>query len=138
MMKVFLDTNVLLDYYLNREGADVAESILAMGYGKVYEVYVSALSFSNIAYITRQKFPGEQIYSVLDTLLELAEVTAVDNSVVQQAVALHAKDFEDAMQYYSAQAIEADCIVTNNIKDFLFSKIPVYRPKEFLDKMAKR
>lgn len=134
-MKVFLDTNVLLDYYLNREGADIAETILAMGYGKVYDVYVSSLTFSNMAYITRKKFPSGQIYDVLNSLLEFSEVTPVDTSTVHLAVALHAKDFEDAMQYYSALSIESDCIVTNNIKDFPFSKIPVYRPNEFLDKV---
>ncbi len=26
MKRVFLDTNILLDYYLNRQGADAAES----------------------------------------------------------------------------------------------------------------
>ena len=130
----FFDTNVLLDYYLNREGADVAEEILAMGYAKVYDVFVSSLTFSNIAYITRKKFPGERIYSVLDSLLEFAAVTSVDSSTVHLAVSSHAKDFEDAMQYYSALSIESDCIVTNNIKDFPFSKIPVYKPTEFLER----
>ncbi len=138
MMKVFLDTNVVLDYYLDRAGADVAETIFAMGYGKVYELYVSALTFSNMAYITRKKFPGEQIYDVLETLLDFSDVTSVDKLMVRQAVALRAKDFEDAMQYCSAQSIQADCIVTSNIKDFPFSEIPVYKPVEFLDKIAKQ
>lgn len=137
MMKVFLDTNVVLDYYLNRAGADTAEMIFAMGYGKAYEIYVSALTFSNIAYITRKKFPGEQLYGVLNTLLELADVTAVDRSTVLQSVAVHARDFEDAMQYYSALSIEADYIVTSNIKDFPFSEIPVYEPDVFLEKMER-
>ena len=135
MMKVFLDTNVILDYYLDRDGADIAEAIYAMGYGKSCELYVSALTFSNMAYITRRKFPGEQIYDVLNTLLELSDITSVDNSAVRQAVALRAKDFEDAMQYYSALSIEADCIVTSNIKDFPFSSLPVYSPEEFLNKL---
>lgn len=137
MMKVFLDTNVVLDYYLDRAGADVAEDILAMGYSKACELYVSALTFSNVAYITRKKFPGDRIYGVLDTLLELAQVSSVDRSTVMQAIAMRAKDFEDAMQYYSARSIDAACIVTSNVKDFPFSAIPVYRPKEFLDLIDK-
>jgi len=28
MKKIFLDTNILLDYYLNRSGADAVEKIL--------------------------------------------------------------------------------------------------------------
>ena len=49
-----------------------------MGYGKVYDVYVSSLTFSNMAYITRKKFPSGQIYDVLNSLLEFSEVTPVD------------------------------------------------------------
>ena len=89
-----------------------------------------------MAYIIRKKFRGEQIYDVLNTLLELSDVTSVENLTVRQAIALRAKDFEDAMQYYSALSIEADCIVTSNIKDFPFSEIPVYKPAEFLDNVA--
>lgn len=37
-------------------------------------------------YITRKKFPGEQIYGVLDSLLEFAEVTSVDASAVHYAL----------------------------------------------------
>ena len=133
-MKVFLDTNVILDYYLNREGADVAEAILAIGYGKACDLYVSALTFSNIAYIARKKYPGENIYTVLDSLKEFANVTNVDSSVVQSALSLRAKDFEDAMQYYSAMTIGADCIVTSNTKDFQFSEIEILTPSEFIQK----
>lgn len=35
MKKVFIDTNVVLDYYLDREGfSDDAEAILAYGYNQ--------------------------------------------------------------------------------------------------------
>ncbi len=73
---------------------------------------------------------------MLNTLLGLSDVTSVDNSTVRKATALRAKDFEDALQYYSAKSMEADCIVTSNVKDFTFSDIPVYKPEEFLDKIA--
>ena len=46
MRKVFLDTNVILDYYLDREGfSNDAEAILALGYSKVCLLFVSALTF---------------------------------------------------------------------------------------------
>ena len=133
MKKVFIDTNVLLDYYLDREGfSDDAETILAYGYNQGCSLYVSSLTCANVAYIARKKFPGEAIYSVLSSLFEFAEVTSVDSEVVKLAVALQAKDFEDALQYFSAKSIEADCIVTRNIKDFAFSELQVLTPQEFL------
>lgn len=46
MRKVFLDTNVILDYYLDREEfSNDAEAIFALGYSKVCSLFVSALNF---------------------------------------------------------------------------------------------
>lgn len=54
-MKVFLDTNVILDYFMSREEYQYgAEQILAMGYNGVCALYISSLSYSNIAYISRK------------------------------------------------------------------------------------
>jgi len=43
------------------------------------------------------------------------------------------KDFEDAMQYFSALSEGCDVIITRNKKDFAESKIQVLEPQEFLD-----
>ena len=52
MKKVFLDTNVVLDYYLDREGfSDDAEAIFAHGYNQGCLFYVSSLTCANMAYI---------------------------------------------------------------------------------------
>lgn len=48
------------------------------------------------------------------------------------AIRLRAKDFEDALQYYTAKENGVDCIITRNKKDFYFSDFPVYTPEEFL------
>lgn len=89
-----------------------------------------------MAYIGRKKFPGEAIYAVLSSLFEFAEIASVDSNVVKSAVALQAKDFEDALQYFSAKAIGVDCFVTRNVKDFPFSELQVLTPKDFLSHYA--
>ena len=48
MMKVFLDTNILLDYGLDREKADFAGGILQLGKDGLIELYASYLSYANI------------------------------------------------------------------------------------------
>lgn len=133
MKKVFIDTNVVLDYFLNRESfCENAEKILALGFNKQCLLYASSLTFSNVAYIARKKFPGRLMYSVLEGLLEMVNVSSVDKHAVRLALSLKADDFEDALQYYSAKSVFADCIVTRNTKDFVFSDIPVLTPSEFL------
>ena len=41
-------------------------------------------------------------------------------------------DFEDAVQYFTAQSIEVSYIITRNKKDYLSSTITVVEPLEFL------
>ena len=53
MMRVFLDTNILLDYSLDRDGADYAENILQLGKEGLIELYASYLSYANMGYILR-------------------------------------------------------------------------------------
>lgn len=132
-MKVFLDTNVLLDFFLHREGFDASQRILLKSYRHECDFLVSSLSYSNIAYIARKKFRGNEIYDVLDVVREMASVSSVHEEIVDQALRLRAKDFEDALQYYSALSVGADVIVTNNVKDFPFSAIPVLTPDQFLE-----
>lgn len=72
------------------------------------------------------------MYDLLDQVRELVNVAEVDAWTVDRALKLRAKDFEDALQYYSALKINADYIITRNKKDFLFSDVAVFTPKEFL------
>jgi len=44
---------------------------------------------------------------------------------------LYAKDFEDAIQYYTAIENEINIIITRNLKDFKNAKIPVLTAKEY-------
>jgi len=133
MKTVFLDTNIVLDFFMERKGFEEdAEQILAMGYNLEFNLFISSLSFSNIAYIARQLYRGSELYDLLDQVRELVNVAEVDAWTVDRALKLRAKDFEDALQYYSALKINADYIITRNKKDFLFSDVAVFTPKEFL------
>ena len=42
------------------------------------------------------------------------------------------RDFEDALQSATAQRIQADYIITRNVKDFRPSKVPAFTPSELL------
>lgn len=133
MKIIFLDTNIILDFLMKRDGfLKDAENLLAMGYNQECKLFLSSLSFSNIAYITRQIYKGNELYDLLDKIREMIDVADVDKWTVDRALKLRAKDFEDALQYYSALKINADYIITRNKKDFSFSDIQVLTPKEFL------
>ena len=47
MKRIFLDTNILIDYIDNRAGADDAEQIFACGFSGEALLYASSLTFAN-------------------------------------------------------------------------------------------
>ena len=132
MKKVFLDTNVIIDLVLEREGADAAEAILHKSeLGLVYPC-VSFLTIANMAYICRKSITCEALYDVIRDLAEIASVLPMNESQLFDALDMPAPDFEDLLQYVCAKANKCDVIVTRNKKDFPFTELPILTPEEFL------
>ena len=67
-MKIFVDTNVLIDLICQREGYDQAGKILALGEFSQYTLYTSVLSIANIAYILRKVLKGDVLYQTMGKL----------------------------------------------------------------------
>jgi predicted nucleic acid-binding protein len=134
MKRVFLDTNVLLDFALEREHAEEAEKILALGLAGAIEVCASYLSYANMGFILRHH-PKEEIYSLISMMREDVLVLPADSEQLDAGLALHADDIEDALQFQCAKAAGCDVIVTNNGKDFAeFCDLPYMTATEFLER----
>ncbi len=132
-MKVFLDTNVLLDYLLDRSGwSEPALRVLLLGNAGVIDLCVADLSISNIAYITRGSISKIDFYSVMKKLSRCYTIISIGADAVNKALDAQWTDFEDSLQYYAAMNARADVIVTRNVKDFAQSQIPVMTAMEFL------
>lgn len=69
---------------------------------------------------------------MLAYLSAVLNICSTTDSDYNQALILRVKDFEDALQYYSALSVRWDVIVTRNIKDFYFSELAVYTPAQLL------
>lgn len=134
MIKVFVDTNILLDYLLEREGfVDDARDILLLGNAGFIMLIISDLSIANIAYITRNKISQDAFYSTVNTLQSFCTIAGIGEKIITQAVNARWNDFEDSLQYFAAIQAEADCVITRNVKDFKSMGLPVLTPNEFLN-----
>lgn len=136
MMKVFIDTNIFLDYIQQRPaGWKEAEIIFFLAIHGDIELLVADLTIANMRYITRKEIALEQFYAVMKGLRPYYHIVPLGFSVVDKAYAIETKDFEDALQYFAAEQSGADCIVTRNLKDFDFAvAVETLEPKEFLSK----
>jgi predicted nucleic acid-binding protein len=66
MKKIFLDTNILLDYYLNRSGADAVEKIFILSNAGKLFLFASTLTYANFAYVIKREHSKEELYAILD------------------------------------------------------------------------
>ncbi len=64
----------------------------------------------------------------ISLLLSLFEIAPVNKTILERALSLPFKDFEDAVLHESARLVNADVIVTRNTADFKHSNIPVRVP----------
>ena len=135
-MTVFIDTNIFLDYIQHRPvGFNEAMKILGLSAKGHINLLVSDLSIANIKYSTRKDIPLKEFYETIKGLRELFTIVPVGEKAVDRALALEPRDFEDALQYFSAEQAGVDCIVTRNIKDFYFdNSVETMEPGDFLTK----
>ena len=134
MNKLFLDTNVVVDFLCEREGFYLpAARIMVKGYNKEVELYCSSLTFATASYLMeRSKVSSGEISRKLSDFLTICQPTAINREVIEDALASHFKDFEDALQYFSAKRSGIDLIVTRNQGDFVETEIPTCTPLEYL------
>lgn len=135
MKKVFIDTNVLIDFILEREGAKNAADILQLGEEKKIRTAASFLTMANTAYIIRKGRTQTELYALLADLSDMIEILPMDERQFKDALDRPASDFEDVLQYECAKAHGCDVIVTRNSRHFPFAQISVLSPAEFLGQM---
>jgi predicted nucleic acid-binding protein len=131
MKRVFLDTNILIDYIDNRAGADDAEQLFACGFSGEALLFASSLTFANMAYIIKGRTQEEK-YDALKQMAGVVEIIDLGKREVMAAIAQPVKDFEDMLQYQCAKAADCDYIVTNDRRHYEFSDIPHFSSADFV------
>lgn len=133
--RVLVDTDVILDLVLGREPFYPSASRLFVAFeeGRI-EGYVSSLAYSNLFYLLRKvKDGGPEAMAILRKLRLVTRVLAVDEKIVDLALASTFTDFEDAIQYFAAAEWELEAIVTRNRRDYKASKIAIVSAEECLE-----
>ncbi len=134
MKRVFLDTNILIDYIQARAGGDDAKQLLMRGLDGEVRLYASFLTFANMAYILDGK---ADIYELFAMLTGFITVLPMDGDQLQAALSQRAKDFEDMLQYQCAKVAGCDTIITGNKRHFTeFCDLPLMTANEFLTELA--
>jgi len=133
MGKIFVDTNIVLDLLAKRkEFYKEAQEIFTLSDQKKINLYVSSLTFANVHYILSQRLKNENTRKALRKFKVLVNILPMNDKIIDLSLNSDFKDFEDAIQYYTALENKLDLILTRNLKDFKLSKIPVMTAKNYL------
>ncbi|MBP5339742.1 MAG: PIN domain-containing protein [Prevotella sp.] len=111
--------------------------IMSLADRGLIRVYVSAMSYATASFILGKDNKELDIFREFSKFMKITTATLVDSSTIEKSAESKFKDFEDAMQYFSAMNEDIDYIITRNKKDFTASDIPVFEPQEFVDYLLK-
>ena len=136
-MKVLVDTNIILDFLLQREPflQDAELLFAAIDVGQIVG-YVTATTLTDIFYIARKHTSSiKQARQAIAEILTVMEVCSVERAILESALNSGFDDFEDAVQIFSAVAQNLDAIVTRDNRGFLNSPISVLSIQELLQQV---
>ncbi|MEI6422426.1 MAG: PIN domain-containing protein [Lentisphaerota bacterium] len=132
-MRIFLDTDILIDVALDRMPFSTDASLLLDKLEmKQADGFIAWHSLSNLYYICSSSIHDKKLKEYIKDLLFFLSVSETSTKDAIYALGLNVGDFEDAMQISAAISCKADVIVTRNIRDFRHSPVPACLPREII------
>ncbi|MFC2119406.1 type II toxin-antitoxin system VapC family toxin [Bacteroidota bacterium] len=133
MNRILVDTNIVLDLLAGRKPfLKYAAKLFTEADQNKIKLYVSALSIANIHYMLSRLKSEKEARKILNKFKVLVSIVALDKKILDLSLSSEFKDFEDAIQYFSALEINAVSIITRNLQNYKTSKIPVQTAEEYL------
>ena len=124
-MKILVDTNVILDFFLSREPQK--EAVIEL-FEQIYQERIKAFTTTNsvtdIYYITAKRLGDKQAREVIYNLLNILGIISVDSYDCVNALDLPITDYEDALIVTCASKTDVEYIISND-KGFLCVETPL-------------
>lgn len=143
-MRLFLDTNVLVDHALIRETGQPYEAEYILDWAALNEIpmFVSPGCIYTFVYLLhRHGIRKEALKQQLFSYLEVLNISQLDGQCFTDGLRSNFTDIEDSFQYFSALKSNCDFLLTTNITDFRCvdnTNITVTSPHNFLTTVLKK
>ncbi len=130
MKRVLVDVKVILDVLLDREPHATASSAVwaAVETGSA-EGLLTTHAVTTIHYLIRKDRGVVAARRILDSILRVFGVAAVDGTVIQAAMRLPGPDFEDSVSAAAAQLAGCDLIITRDPRRFPSTPLRALAPE---------
>lgn len=129
-MRVLFDTNVILDFMLDRRPFSIAAAqVLVAVEENAVQGYLCATTVTTLHYLARKVLGSDQARVEIKKVMALFEIAPVNRAVLDKALSATVfNDFEDAVLYEAACHVGADAIVSCDLHGFKRAKLPIYSP----------
>ena len=134
-MRVFLDTNILLDIVGQRDPFFAASQKLLERCDRLScGLFLAAHGLATVFYLTERKAGNALALAVVHQILGWAEVAPLGDAEARSALGHGITDYEDALQASAAAACGADWLITRDASGFAGCPVPILSPDEFLER----
>ena len=137
-MTLLIDTNVALDFLLNRAPwADDAQRVFELALETGQTISVTANAVTDIYYIARRQLQsGAEARRILERVLSVFDVLDVTGRDCRNALADEMPDYEDALAMQCAAVVGARYIITRDTRHFEGSPVPPLTPDQYIKMFA--
>lgn len=140
-MKVFLDTNVLLDILsASRSGHHAALQLLQVIKDRKIEGVLTTQSIIDAAYVQtqRQKVPMQSFKSAMKMICSFVEIISIDADDIDRVNQSSLEDYEDAAQVSCALNHYCDLIVSSDTGLKQITDLDIYTASDLIGKFLER
>lgn len=135
MKNLLIDTNIIIDLLARRKDFyQEAQELFTLADENKVKLYISSLTFADTHYVLTKELNADEARKVLIKFKLLVKILPLDERILELALSSDFKNFEDAIQYYTALENKLGIIITRNKKDFKTAKLPVLTAKEYLNR----
>lgn len=133
MHKLFIDTNIIIDWVCRRSPFDKASAILfSLIENEELKACTDTLVLATCYYLFSKSANPKRAREIISQVRNLFYLNKVDDKIFDKALKSSFRDFEDAVHYYAAIDAKVDFIITRNQKDYKISRIKPLSAEEYL------
>ena len=131
--KIYLDSDVILDYLAERKPHDEAAIKIVNSLEKQkIQGFVSSLIIWNLYYLLSKNLGAAQAKTVLQKFRRLVHILPITEETIDSALNSNMRDFEDSVQYFAFKKGKIDIFISRTTKDYPRNSVVIMTPNEYL------
>jgi putative PIN family toxin of toxin-antitoxin system len=134
--KVFLDTNIIIDYFMeSRNNHEQAILLFSKMIDKNIKAYTSETVINTSCYLLAKYIQPKKLSEYFDEMLTFIEILPSNNNTFHKAYLLNYQDLEDAVLFQIAFENSMDFFISSDkpfTKNMTSKKLPIIEIKQLL------